>query len=102
MARKERLAKTTASDNTPIEVTDGITDYLYQQYNKGRIERQTVLELADMLDIPRKVSTEVSLKVSVNLAVPFDATVQDVVNSLKLTVESNAFPVQFVTWNELD
>lgn len=100
MSKRERLAQKTASANAPLQVTDELTDYLYEQYNKGNIPRKTVLELSNIMGLShtRRMTLSVPVTVEVELEVPFDATSKDVVNSLRVHVDSMAFPVKFVRW----
>ena len=100
MSKKERLAQKTASANTPLQVTSKLTDYLYEQYNKGNIQRETVLHIADLLGVAqtRRMTLSVPVTVEVELEVPLEATSKDVIDSLRVHVDSMAFPVKNMDW----
>jgi hypothetical protein len=104
MSKKERLAQKTASAKAPLEVTSKLTDYLYEQYNKGNIERETVLHIADLLGVSQtqRMTLSVPVTVEVELEVPIEATSRDVLKSLRVHVDSMAFPVKHVDWKITD
>lgn len=100
MSKKERLAQKTASANTPLQVTSKLTDYLYEQYNKGNIQRETVLHIADLLGVSqtRRITLSVPVTVEAELEVPLEATSRDVIDSLRVHVSSLDFSIKHVDW----
>lgn len=102
--RARRQAERTASLKPVYEKTDGLTDYLLEQFENGRIERDDVIAIANLTgaSLTRRIGLSVDVRVKLDVEVPFDAVKDEVVRSLKTHVESAKFPAKMLDVEVLD
>jgi len=102
--RARRQAEKTASLKPVYEKTDALTDYLLEQFESGRIERDDVIAIANLtgVSLTRRIGLSVDVRVKLEVKVPFDATKDEILKSLKTHVESAKFPAKMLDVEVLD